>query len=81
MPTITTRIDDETQNHLQALADATERSRSWLVADAIRRYVEDEKWQIEAILEGVSEADNGNFATEEEVNTTFSRLGVKVEQP
>ena len=81
MPTITARIDDETRNHLQALAEATQRSRSWLVADAIRRYVEDEKWQIEAILEGISEADSDDFATEEEVNATFSRLGVKVEQP
>ena len=51
MTTVTTRIDEETQSRLDQLAKATDRSRSWLVADAIRRYVEEEGWQVAAIEE------------------------------
>ena len=76
MTTVTTRIDEETQSRLDQLAKATDRSRSWLVADAIRRYVEEEGWQVAAIEEGVRQADAGDFASEEEVKTVFAEWGV-----
>lgn len=78
MTTVTTRIDEETQSRLDQLAKATDRSRSWLVADAIRRYVEEEGWQVAAIEEGVRQADAGDFATEEEVKAAFAEWGVDV---
>ncbi|EGJ51751.1 transcriptional regulator, CopG family [Desulfocurvibacter africanus subsp. africanus str. Walvis Bay] len=76
MPTVTTRLDNETQAKLEALAKATDRSRSWLVADAIRRYVEEESWQVAAIEEGVRQADAGDFASDEEVKQAFAKLDV-----
>jgi len=42
----------------------------------VRRYVEEESWQIAAIEEGVRQADAGNFATENEVKAAFARWGV-----
>lgn len=78
MTTGTTRIDEETQSRLDQLAKATDRSRSWLVADAIRRYVEEEGWQVAAIEEGVRQADASDFASEEEVKTAFVEWGVNV---
>lgn len=76
MSTITARLDDDTQHRLGLLAQATKRSRSWLVAEAVRKYVKDEEWQITAIQEGINDADAGNFATEEEVKNVFARWGV-----
>ena len=76
MTTVTARIDEETRNRLDRLAQATDRSRSWLVADAVRRYVEEENWQVAAIEEGVRQADAENFATEDEVKAAFTRWGV-----
>ena len=78
MTTVTTRIDEETQSRLDQLAKATDRSRSWLVADAIRLYVEEEGWQVAAIEEGVRQADAGDFATEDEVKAAFAEWGVDV---
>lgn len=78
MTTVTTRIDEETQSRLDQLAKATDRSRSWLMADAIRRYVEEEGWQVAAIEEGVRQADAGDFATEDEVKAAFAEWGVDV---
>ena len=78
MTTVTTRIDEEPQSRLDQLAKAPDRSRSWLVADAIRRYVEEEGWQVAAIEEGVRQADAGDFATEDEVKAAFAEWGVDV---
>lgn len=78
MTTVTTRIDEETQSRLDQLAKATDRSRSWLMADAIRRYVEEEGWQVAAIEEGVRQADAGDFATEDEIKAAFAEWGVDV---
>jgi predicted transcriptional regulator len=79
MTTVTARIDEETHGKLDNLAKAVDRSRSWLVADAVRRYVEEESWQVAAVEEGVRQADAGNFATADEVKAAFARRDVNVE--
>jgi predicted transcriptional regulator len=79
MGTVTARIDEATQSSLDKLAKATARSRSWLVAEAISRYVEQESWQVAAIEEGIRQANAGNFATDEEVKAAFACWGVDVE--
>jgi RHH-type rel operon transcriptional repressor/antitoxin RelB len=61
---------------LELLVKATARSKSYLVAEAIESYVEDQAWQIEAIEEGIKEADKGKFATERQVKKTFKKRGV-----
>ena len=76
MSTVTARLDADTQAQLEKLADATSRSRSWLVAEAIRQYVAEQSWQVEAIQEGVRQADEGKFASDQEVAGAFARWGV-----
>ena len=78
MGTITARVDEDIHAKLEKLAQATQRSRSWLVADAVRRYVSEEAWQIDAIEEGVRQAEAGEFATPQEVKKAFARWGVNV---
>ena len=73
----TIRLDDETLAKLDALAADTDRSRNWLATKAIEQYVELNAWQIERIKEGVAEADRGEFATEEEVETVFAKYRTK----
>ncbi len=55
------RLDAETRKRLDALAKATERSRSALAAEAVRQFVELNEWQIAAIQKGVQQADKGRF--------------------
>jgi predicted transcriptional regulator len=42
----------------------------------IEAYVKDQTWQIQAIQEGVREADIGNFATDKDVKKAFKKWGV-----
>lgn len=72
---ITARIDEETRDSLENLARATRRSKSWLVAEAVRAYVAEQAWQVEAIRQGLAEAEAGNFASDAEVEAVFAKAG------
>jgi predicted transcriptional regulator len=78
MNTLTVQIDEESNRRLELLARTTERSIPSLISVAIRDFLEVKKWQIDAIEEGIREADAGNFATDEEVKATFAECGVNV---
>ena len=65
--TLSVRVEPEVKARLDALADATQRSRSFLAAEAIREYVEINEWQLQEIQNGVAEADAGDFASDDEL--------------
>ncbi len=67
--TMSIRLDDEVRERLEYLASATDRSRSFLAAEAIREYVENNEWQIQEIQAGLKEAEQGDFASDEEVSS------------
>src|SRR5690606_5734389 len=65
--TMTIRLDDEVKDRLDRLAASTQRSRSFLASEAIREFVEHNEWQIAEIEAALSEADAGDFASDDEV--------------
>ena len=65
--TMTLRLEDDVKARLDKLADATQRSKSFLAAEAIREYVENNEWQIREIKAAVKEANAGDFAGDAEV--------------
>ncbi len=71
--TMTIRLDDGIKKRLDVLAEATHRTKSFLAAEAIQSYVELNEWQIQEILAAIEEADRGEFASDEEVNSVFDK--------
>jgi RHH-type transcriptional regulator, rel operon repressor / antitoxin RelB len=65
--TITVRIEDDIKDRLDALAESTQSSKSFLAAEAIRAYVENNDWQVGETKAAVEEADAGDFATATEM--------------
>ena len=65
--TMTVRLEDDVKDRLDVLAEATQRSKSYLAAEAIRAYVENNEWQIGEIQAALQEADAGDFAADKEV--------------
>jgi predicted transcriptional regulator len=65
--TMTVRLEDDVKDRLDLLAEATRRSKSFLAAEAIRAYVENNEWQIGEIQAALKEADAGDFADDKEV--------------
>jgi RHH-type rel operon transcriptional repressor/antitoxin RelB len=69
--TMTIRIEDNTKNGLDKLAEATQRSRSFLAAEAIREYLERNEWQVAEVRAAIDEADRGEFAADADVKDFF----------
>ncbi len=65
--TLTFRLEDEIKDRLDQLAEATQRSKSFLAAEAIRQFVEDNEWQIAEIQTAVKEADRNDFASDKDM--------------
>jgi predicted transcriptional regulator len=53
------RLDDELARKLETLAAATDRPKVWLIEQAVRRYVEEQSWQIQAISDALAEYNSG----------------------
>ena len=67
--TMTVRLENDIKDRLDVLAEATQRSKSFLAAEAIRSYVENNEWQIGEIQAAMKEADAGDFAADKEVTS------------
>jgi len=74
--TMTIRLEPELKSRLDKLSAATHRSKSFLAAEAVREFIELNEWQIDEIKAAVKEADTGDFASEQEIRTVFSKWGV-----
>jgi RHH-type transcriptional regulator, rel operon repressor / antitoxin RelB len=65
--TMTLRLEDDMKSRLDRLAESTQRSKSFLAAEAIREFVENNEWQIAEVEAAIAEADAGEFASQDEV--------------
>lgn len=61
------RLNKQIKNDLAELSEATGRSQTFIVEEALQSYIELNLWQINAIKEGLKQADEGNLLTTEEV--------------
>ena len=74
--TVSARLSPETAKKFTLLAKAIKRSKSYLAAEAIEAYVNDQKWQIDAILKGIKEADEGKFVSNRQLRDVLSKWDV-----
>jgi len=70
---LTLRLEPQLRKKLDTLAKATQRSRSFLAAEAIKEYVAINEWQISEIKKAIGEADRGEFATDDEMERLFKK--------
>ena len=71
--TMTIRLEPELKQRLDQLAEATQRSKSFLAAEALRDFIEINEWQIQEITDAIEEADNEDFASDMEVNKVMAK--------
>ena len=74
--TITIRLEDEVKDRLDRLAESTQRSKSFLAAEAIREFVENNEWQIAEIRSALKEANAGDFARDRDVDALAKKWKV-----
>jgi RHH-type transcriptional regulator, rel operon repressor / antitoxin RelB len=68
------RLPDELRRKIERLAQATGRSKSILMQEAIAQYVENESWQIAEIEEGLRADDAGEHVPAAEIEAFWARV-------
>ena len=53
------RLEPELSERLDKLAVAVNRPKTWLIEEAVRRYVEEQSWQVEAIEQELADHRSG----------------------
>lgn len=74
---MTLRLDSRTLAQLDKLAEATERSKAWLAAQAVKSYIAFNEWQTDAIRDAVSRANRRGtrFVSHEEIDAWLASWG------
>lgn len=76
MKATTVRMDDQLLQRVDGIAKSQSRSRSWVISQALERYVDYEEWFKLEVSEGLAEVKRGEIATDDEVRKAFSKWDV-----
>ena len=72
---VSVRLRPELNNQVAAIASSLDRPKSWVIEQAIKDYVDLQAWQLEAVDQGLREADEGNLIPHDEVAAWARSLG------
>lgn len=73
---VSARLSPETAKKFALMAKAINCPMSYLAAEAIEAYVNDQQWQIDAVIKGIKEADEGAFVTDRQMKKALSKWGI-----
>lgn len=65
------RLDDETLERVGRMAEAMDRPRAWLMAHAIKKFIEQEEWFIREVELGIEAADKGQLEEHADVKAKW----------
>ncbi|SCX01628.1 CopG family ribbon-helix-helix protein [Agrobacterium rosae] len=71
---ITLRIPQEVLADIEAIAETTERSRSWIIVRALKTYLLNEGADILAVRQGRQEIDDGDHENVDDVIADLKRV-------
>ena len=73
--TLSVRLSSDVKSRLEALSSRTNRSKSFLAAEAIEAYVDAEEWQLGEIQAGLEEVERGETVSHERVSKWLRSWG------
>ena len=65
--TLTLEVPQAIQERLEEVSRSTERTKTWLALEALRSFLDLYEWQVQAIREGIADADAGRLVDHEKV--------------
>ena len=63
MPTISVHVDQDVFDQVTAIAEQQDRSKSWIVSDALEPYLEHHRWMVERTTKTLEGIRNGTITT------------------
>lgn len=79
MKATTIRMEDKTLDRIDSMAKSLSRSRTWIINQAIERYISYEEWFAHEVKSGLNEMQNGDLSSPEEVRNKLQKWGVNAE--
>jgi len=72
--TITVRTESDTVEKISSIAQAMDRSRNWVIEDALKQYIDQQAWYVEGIQKAQASLSEGEGIPHEEVMAEISEL-------
>ena len=69
---VTAKLPDELVTQMDEIADRIDRSKSWIVRQAVTEWLAEEQRRFELTLEALKSVDEGRTYTQEEVERHFA---------
>jgi len=76
----TVRTDPDIVHQLDHIADSLDRSRNYLVNQAIKEYLQTHAWQIEKVTQGMAAADRGELVEHDQLMQEIEEMIVEKEK-
>ena len=76
----TVRTDPEIVHQLDHMADSLDRSRNYLVNQAIKEYLQTHAWQIEKVTQGMAAADCDELVEHDQLMQEIEEMIVEKEK-
>lgn len=70
---ISVRVSKDVARRLEKLAEAIDRSKSYVAAQAIEEFLSLQEWQVRAIQRGVDQADAGKLASHDKARKLLTK--------
>jgi len=77
---ISLRMDEEKIKKLDAIAYSQDRSRSYIIEEAVEEYIDYEAYRIQRINESIAQLDRGEGISHEEMKPVFDEMRRKIQQ-
>jgi len=71
---ITIRTEPEIVEKLSALAKSMDRSRNWIIEDALKQYIEQQSWYTEGIKQAQASLERGEGIAHEDLMAEMDAL-------
>ncbi len=79
MRATTIRMDDAVLERVDSMAKSVNRSRTWVINQAVERFLSYEEWFVQEVQSGVNEAGNGELASQKRVEERFAKWNVNAD--
>jgi len=79
MKTTTIRMEEKTIDRIDSMAKSLSRSRTWIINQAIKRFLSYEEWFVHEVKNGLEEMHASDFASTEEIQSRFQKWGVNAD--
>jgi len=70
---VTAKLPDDLVSRMDEIADRIDRSKSWIVRQAVTEWLAEEQRRYELTLEALKSVDEGQTLTQEEVEKHFAK--------